>query len=795
MHNWSLRCLAPLLLLAGVTAQRQDETWSSWRGPGGAGSAPNSNPPLTWSNEQNVKWKTAIPGSGSSSPIVWRDRIYLTTAIVTSREGRSDVPKEPHNQLALPQPTVVHEYRVLAIDRGTGRVLWNRVATEAVPHEGGHSTNTHASSSAITDGTHIFVNFGSRGLFCLDPSGDVVWSKKLGFMRTRRQYGEAASPALHGNRLVVNWDHEGDSFIAVFDKRTGKEIWRQPRDEVTSWATPIVVNVDDRPQIVINATTATRGYDLESGKLIWSLPGMTVNCIPHPIHVDGVAFVMSGYRGNNLQAIKLAGAKGELAGGNHVLWSHQRGTSYVPSAVLHEQRFYFLRKNNGVLNCLDANTGNVLYEGKRLPGVRSVYASPVAAGGRIYITSRDGVTIVLRAGNEFETLATNRIDEEVDASMAVIGDEIYLRGREHLYCIAATEQPRKPDPKPAATPIRSAGFLGDAEDRTASLSAGDIDGDGDLDLIAANGRHWPGQNRLFRNNGDGTFATAEDLSDIQSTTYTAALGDLDSDGDLDVVVGNDRKPCYVLFNDGKGTFTRGPQVGQISNTRSVSLADLDGINGLDVIFVNRREANRICFHDGNGGYARSVTFGAATDATIHVATGDVDGDGDIDIAAANRNGQQNFVYLNDGKGNFADKVSYGTGRDNSRGVAIVDINGDGKLDIVNANIRQPNTVCYGDGTGGFERTITFGENASSYDVAAADLNGDGRIDIIIGNAGSANVAYLQQQDHSLLPVPFGNNAGGTYCVVAADWNGDSRAEIATANSGSKNGLFRWESLR
>jgi len=783
-------------LLARVAVGQGDGGWPSWRGPGGTGCAPGT-PPLEWSETNNIKWKVPVAGLGISSPIVWGDRVYLTTAVETDRPGVPDGELEPQGDLAQPRPTVFFEFAVVALDRSDGRQVWRTVVAEAVPHEGGHSTNSHASNSPVVDGEHLFANFGSRGVYCLTLDGEIVWGKQLGRMRTRRQYGEASSPAVHGDKLIVNWDHEGDSFLAVFDKRDGTELWRAPREEVTSWSTPIVVPVDGREQIIINATGASRGYDLASGDVIWSLPGMTVNCIPTPIYSDGVVYLMSGYRGQMLQAVALAGARGELQGTEHVLWQHTRSTSYVPSAVLHDGALYFLRANNAVLSCLDAKTGGVHYEGQRLRGLRSVYASPVCAAGRIYITSREGVTMVLAAGSEFSQLALNPLDDAVDASLAIVGDEIYLRGREHMYCIAELGGPPAPAAPvaPSATRLRRTGSLGDAEARTASLSAGDLDGDGDVDLVVANGRHWPKHNEVFFNNGRGAFDARQQLGEIAATTYAVPLADMDGDGDLDAVVGNDRMPSHVYWNDGEGRFAMGRQVGEVASTRSVTLADLDGVDGVDVIFCNRGAANLICFNDGRGGFTRQATFGGSDHATITVAAGDLDGDGDLDLAVANRNGQQNFIYINDGAGGFEVSRPYGTGSDQTRGVAIADVDGDGRLDILNANIRQPNAIYFGDGQGGVARVVEFGDAAPSFALTTADLDGDGRLDILIANAGAQNAAYLQRPDGAFTRIPFGPEDDATYGIVAGDWDGDGLVEIATANSDGLNLLFEWVAAR
>ena len=828
MRPFSLCCLASFLLVDAAIALPQDEPsiktsvstvdaqhWSSWRGPLGTGSAASGSPPTQWAEKteqgpaKNIAWKVEVPGLGSSSPIVWQDRIYLTTAIETDRSGASTA-VEAHDTRALAPPTVVWEFAVLALNRKDGSVCWSTTVTEAVPHEGAHRTNSHASGSPVTDGEHIYASFGSRGVYCLNWAGEIVWSKNLGIMRTRRQYGEGSSPALYRDRLIVNWDHEGDSFLVVLDKRTGDELWRQPRPEQTSWSTPIVVEVRGRPQIVINATTASRGYDLESGEVIWSLSGMTENTIPVPIHAEGVVYLMSGYRGQMLQAVQLEDAKGDLEGSRHVLWSHERSTSYVPSGALYNGHLYFLRGNNALLSCLDAKTGKVCYEGQRLSGLRSIYASPVCVDGRIYFTSRAGVTMVIGAGPLFKQLALNRLDEPIDASPAIVGNKMYVRGQRHLYCIA--EGPG-PETGPAEGPhsvqgrdlgnakassteladgslsYRRIGSLGTAVERTASISVGDVDSDGDLDLVVANGRHWAGQNKIFLNNGRGSFRDERKLGSKQSTTYAAALADLDGDGDLDAVVGNDRAASHVFTNDGKGRFVRGAQVGKISNTRSVTLADLDGRHGADVILTNRRQANLICFNDGKGGFGRQSTFGTEADSTIKVATGDVDGDGDLDIAVANRDGQQNYVYLNDGKGGFAESVPYGTGSDATRGVALADVDGDGHLDILNANIGQANAVYFGDGSAQFHRSKNFGEDSQSYALAPADVNGDGRIDIVVANVRGSNAVYMQRSDRSFRKLPFGASDGMTYGLVVADWNGDGRLEIATANSDGQNCLY------
>jgi outer membrane protein assembly factor BamB len=242
---------------------------------------------------------------------------------------------------------------------------------------------------------------------------------------------------LHGDTVVVVWDHEGDDFIAAFDKKTGEERWRKQRDEITAWSTPLIVPVGDRAQVITTATGASRAYDLATGEVLWSIGGMTSNCIPTPIHRDGVVYLMSGFRGAALQAIRLDKAQGELGEGHEaVLWRHGQETSYVPSGVLVGEHLYFLRNNTGVLSCLEAATGKVLYSGQKLTDVRSVYSSLTCVGEHIYIPSREGATVVFQAGPLYKELAVNLLEDTFDASPVAVGGELYLRGWKNLYCIA-----------------------------------------------------------------------------------------------------------------------------------------------------------------------------------------------------------------------------------------------------------------------------------------------------------------------------------------------------------------------
>jgi outer membrane protein assembly factor BamB len=393
------------------------DSWPQWRGPTADGAAPaTSNPPLSWSETENVKWKVELLGLGHASPIVWEDRVYVLSAV-----------EAPDGNLS---------FDVMAYGREDGALIWRKTARTAPPNEGLHQTNTHASGSAVTDGEHLYAHFGTHGLYCYDLEGNLAWEVDLGDMKTRNAFGEGSSPALHGNTLVVPWDHEGDSFVVALDKRTGKEVWRKSRDEQTNWATPLVVAVDGGHQVIVTATNRIRSYDLKSGEQVWELGGMTVNPIPSPVAANGVAFITSGFRGSALKAVRLSGAKGDLSGTPQVLWEYDRDTPYVPSPLLYDGYLYVVKSNNGILSCLDASSGEVKFGPERLGEIRSIYASPVGAAGRVYVTGREGRTVVLKAGPTHEVLATNVLDDGFDASMAVAGDEIYLRGRDALYCLA-----------------------------------------------------------------------------------------------------------------------------------------------------------------------------------------------------------------------------------------------------------------------------------------------------------------------------------------------------------------------
>jgi outer membrane protein assembly factor BamB len=437
------RAFAAALLLAVVLtpglakrkAQETQDHWPQWRGPEGTGVAPQGKPPLQWSEQTNIRWKVAIPGKGLSTPIVWGDRVFVTTAIPFGKAVERHAPSAhgAHDNVdALRQ----QEFVVLALSRRDGAILWRRRVSSGRPHESTHVTGSWASNSAVTDGKLLFAYFGSRGLYCLDMNGEVLWQKDFGDMQVRHGHGEGSSPVLHGDTLVVNWDHQGESFLVALDKRTGEQRWKVARDEITSWSTPLVVEHKGRAQVIVSATGRVRAYDLADGQLIWECGGLSRNVVASPVAADGLVYVANSYDWQAMLAIRLDRAKGDITGSDAIVWTRNRDTPYVPSPLLYDGALCFLKHNQGLLTCVKAKSGEPLFGPARLQGIQSVFASPVGAADRIYIVSRNGNAIVVERGADFKVLARNHLDDSFSASPAIAGNELYLRGEQHLYCIA-----------------------------------------------------------------------------------------------------------------------------------------------------------------------------------------------------------------------------------------------------------------------------------------------------------------------------------------------------------------------
>lgn len=410
--------------------------WPQWRGPDHNGVA-RSDAPMRWSDTENIKWKTPIPGRGFSTPVIWGDRIFLTTAIPVAAENAAPDSGGRGGPGGGAGAGRQHQFVVICLDRKTGKTLWQKTARTAIPHEGYHRNyGSFASNSPVTDGRYVYAFFGSRGIYCYDLNGKLVWEKDFGVqMKMRLQFGEGTAPVLHDDRLILNFDHDAGSFIVALDKTTGKELWRTTRDEISNWSTPLVVDYAGRREIIVSATRKVRSYDFKTGRLIWECAGLGLNTIPQPVHHEGVVYVMSGFRDPKLMAIRL-GREGDLTGTDAVVWSETRGTSYTPSPVLHDNRLYVLT-DNGQVSCFNAKTGEPFYHRVRLPKAYNFKASPVAAGGKLYLASENDDVIILKLGEKYEVLATNTLtDQMFVASPVVVDNELYLRSQQFLFCLS-----------------------------------------------------------------------------------------------------------------------------------------------------------------------------------------------------------------------------------------------------------------------------------------------------------------------------------------------------------------------
>ncbi len=409
--------------------------WPQWRGPLGTGEATYASPPVEWTDEQNVRWKTKLPGRGHSTPILWGDHIFITTAIPVGEKLPPKMSGRPgaHDNLAVDSK---FQFVVLALDRDSGTILWRRVVREAIPLEGGHKSASLASASPVTDGQRVYAHFGSHGVYCLDFEGKLLWQKDFGPMHTKHGHGEGSSPALYGDALIINWDHEEQSALIVLDKTTGKLLWRRERDEVTSWSTPIVVSHDGIEQVIVCGTDRVRGYDLATGKTIWECGGMSANIVATPVVGGGMLYVGSSYEKRALLAIRLEGAEADITNTSNVVWSRTRGTPYVPSLLLLDGGLYFLAHYQNILTRVDAMTGQESPGPMRLGALSSIYASPVAAAGNVYVTDLEGTTMVISGGEIPRAVSVNPLGENVNASLAIAGNRIFIRGEHHLFCIA-----------------------------------------------------------------------------------------------------------------------------------------------------------------------------------------------------------------------------------------------------------------------------------------------------------------------------------------------------------------------
>ena len=413
----------------GKTASCQDgiDYWPQWRGPVGNGIALKGNPPVNFSETENLKWKTPIPGKGHATPIVWGDKIIVQTA--TPHDPGTDMESFRQSK----STDLVLDYRVILVNLNDGKIIWEKTVASEKPEESTHELGSWASNSPCTDGEKIYAYFGSRGIFCLDFDGNVIWKKDFGQMQKRASFGEGASPYLYKDKIFIQWDHEGDSYLYALDAKTGNEAWTKKRNVSTSWSTPTVVEVNGKPQLIACATNSIISYDANTGETIWTCAGLTDNVIPNPKYADGILYAISGFRGNKAMAIDIAKAKGDITGSDAVIWTIDSDCPYTPDNMILNGRMYYLRANNGELTSADIKTGEVKYSKARLEGIRDLYSSPTGVGDKIYVAA-ENICLVIKAGDTYELLSSNKLDDNFRASPVIVGNKLILKGFHSLYC-------------------------------------------------------------------------------------------------------------------------------------------------------------------------------------------------------------------------------------------------------------------------------------------------------------------------------------------------------------------------
>lgn len=422
-----------VFLISSSFAQNKGN-WPQWRGPLTTGAAEKGNPPVIFSETKNLKWKTPIPGKGHATPVVWGNNIIVQTAVPTTEKGDTTLKSEA-SRMPGTSTNFIQEYKVILVDRETGKINWEKTVTREMPIEDTHKLGSWASNSPCTDGKYIYAYFGSRGIFCLDFEGNTLWQKDFGQIQKVMNFGEGESPFLYKDRIFIQWDSEDKSFMVALDKNTGEEVWRVDRDEKSSWATPFVVEINGNIQVITCATNQVRSYNYHTGEILWTSSGLTRNVIPNPVYADGILYVMSGFRGNALQAIDLSKASGDITGSDAILWTYNQDTPYTPSPLLMDGKLYFLRANNGELTCLDAKTGKVYYSKEKLEGIGNLYSSPSGIGDRIYIAA-ENICLVIKAGEKFEIMSSNELNDNFHASPVIIDNKLILRGFDSLYCFS-----------------------------------------------------------------------------------------------------------------------------------------------------------------------------------------------------------------------------------------------------------------------------------------------------------------------------------------------------------------------
>jgi outer membrane protein assembly factor BamB len=426
------------------TGREAGSNWAQWRGPESQGISNERGLPATWDEKTNIRWKAAIAGRGFSQPIIWGNRIFLTTDVEGAAEPTGYKPPKriiDGQEFVHPDWTgtdKIHTFKTICLDRETGKTLWEQTSYEGKVYDYRHKRGNYAAPSPVTDGRLVYTYFGSEGVYCYDFKGKLIWKKSLGNIGTIGM-GVGTSPVIYENLLIILADQEfdgTDSFMVALDRKTGREVWRVKRPVQSSWATPVIVRTAERVELVTSGNEWLISYDPATGREYWRASGLKSHAIATPLVGHGLVIFSSGFPSKAIIAVKPGGA-GNIDGTDRIVWKYNKGTAYVPSPILYGD-YVYLMSDAGIMTCLEAKTGKVVYEGGRVPVATKFYgASPVAFDGKILLTSDNGETFVIKAGPKHEVLGTNIIDEPVRTSIAIAGGRLFLRGEKHLYCIGS----------------------------------------------------------------------------------------------------------------------------------------------------------------------------------------------------------------------------------------------------------------------------------------------------------------------------------------------------------------------
>lgn len=435
--------LALLAAQSSSTSAARSSNWAQWRGPDSQGVSDEKNLPTEWSETKNVLWKAELPGKGFSQPIIWGNKVFLTTDVEGGPAPESHKP--PKHMLGDKEyrhpdwdsVDKLHTFKTLCLNRDTGKILWEQTSYSGTVFDYRHKRGNYAAPTAVTDGKYVISYFGSEGVYCYDFNGKLIWKKSIGNIDTFGM-GVGASPVLYESLVIFVCDQNlavpKDSFMIALDKKTGNQVWRVERPIQGSWATPVIVKSGERTEMVTSGNEFLISYDPATGKELWRTTGLKSHAIATPVIGHGIAILSSGYPAKAVTAVRL-GASGNLDGTDKIAWKYNKGTAYVPSPILYGD-YVYLMSDAGIMSCLNAKTGEVIYEGGRVPVATKFYgASPVAFDGKILLTSDDGDTFVIKAGPKHEVLATNSIGEPCRTSIAIADGKLFIRGDKHLFCI------------------------------------------------------------------------------------------------------------------------------------------------------------------------------------------------------------------------------------------------------------------------------------------------------------------------------------------------------------------------